>query len=155
MPTAKLYAPKNGLAKVIGGADDLTAVMLASRAEARVRGVSDQLRPHVLAASDRLIGLASQSDAEVKANRWQIGELALAICEVAGAAGLDAIGDVARGIRAMTESWAQTGIWHSEGFKLHVDALTLLDADPDRSAASSAGLLLRLRHMRAWLGVAD
>jgi hypothetical protein len=155
MPPATLYTPRNRLAKVVGGAGDPTLAILTARAETHVRSVTGDIRAFVLQSVSRLTALANRPEAEVVADRQAIGDLALAICEVAGAAGLASIGDVARGIRAMTDAWASPEAWHADAFRLHIDSLALLSAGTGEAETAAESVLLRLRHMRGWLGVPE
>jgi len=84
-----------------------------------------------------------------------LSDAALNVAEVAGAAGMDALGEVARGISAMVESLTTSGVWHSDALKLHLDALALINQAGGRMTEENKVILARLRGMRATVGVTE
>ena len=153
MAEPKLITPENRLAAVRGRDGDPTIESMARAAEKRVAALGPSLRAHVNHQCRLIRELAAADDDTLLANAQAIGEAARSVCEVAGAAGMSAAGEAARGIFAMIDAWRASGLWHAEGLRLHVGALALLQTDCPPGRAESEKILARLKAMREWAGV--
>lgn len=155
MSVVKIFTPENRLAKVIGGMGDATAEELAKNAEGRVRALRPVIRKRVQEIAEELALLSERPETEIFAECKALGDKALEICEIAGAADLQAIGDAARGVHALIDALFTAGVWHTEALKLHVESLMVLNGDPPPPAEAARQMLARLRGMREWLGVPE
>lgn len=129
MQTVPTFTPGNRLARALRS-DGPTAESLIADADARVALLADSIRAFV---GDRIALIAPYADRpedDLFAGCRNIGEPAMAIAEVAEAAGLDAVGAVARGVCAMLDGLVTLGVWHTEALCIHLRALRLV-GDPD------------------------
>lgn len=155
MPVVRIFMPPNRLAGVIGGPDDPTIASLIRDAEARIAPLAPAIRRTVLRLQSEIAALAQGPEEALFSNSAAIDRAAMAICEVAASAGLDAIGEAARGIHAMADALVRQGVWHTEALMLHIDALALFSQDPPPSGSEAGQILTRLKAMRDWVGVPD
>ena len=81
-----------------------------------------------------------------------LGAAALSVAEVAGAAGMAGVGEVARGICALTNAVRTKGFWHAEAVRVHINALSLLCQSGREDDGSVAK---QLNTMRTALGVSE
>lgn len=156
MPVAEIFMPENRLGAILGGASDPTSARLTKAAERRVDTLQSGLRLHVAGNMQIVRALARQSDETLLAESHALGDAAQAICEVAGAAGLYALGEAARGVFMMVAAHAAQGIWRPEALKVHMNAMIMIDAEPDPDAASGrhALILEELQGLRTRIGIA-
>lgn len=155
MARVRYLTPENRLARAIGGAGARPAEELVCNAEERVAALEPQIAEFVSAEVELILRLGLQSEELVFADCREIADAALRVAEVAAVANLPAVGEAARGIRAMIEGLFDGGIWHSDALKLHVDALSLLAHGPRQGEEEEGRILERLKRMRARIGVHD
>lgn len=155
MSVVKIFMPENRLADIIGGPDDPTAASLVRDAETRVFALRDQIRQYVAEQHAILAERADAPEELIFADCQQIAHAARSISDVAGAAGMETLGEAARGIFALINALGCKGVWHTDALKLHVDALALFNSDAPPGNSDSVQILKRLRAMRDWLGVVE
>lgn len=153
MAATHVFTPDNRLADVIGDSRHPTAEALEASAVARVATLKDRIQAYVAEQLVVISTLAREREEVIFAECLSLGAAAQAICEVAGAAELESVGEAALGIHAMIEALVSQGVWHTEALKLHIDALGLLAAHPDLPRAEVETTLLRLKTMRERIGV--
>ncbi len=155
MSLVKIFTPENRLADVIGGPDDPTGSSLVRDAETRVFGMRDEIRRHVAEQYKILAARADGPEEAIFADCYQIADAARAISDVAGAAGLEALGEAARGIFALIHALGCKGVWHTDALRLHVNALALFNSDCPPGRNDSQQILKKLKAMRDWVGAQD
>lgn len=155
MTVARIFTPENRLAKILETLDGPTAAELVAEADGRVEKLSAAIQEYVQEKLQAILSFASQGEDVLFAECRTLSDAALNVAEVAGAAGMEAVGEVARGISAMVDSLLTSGVWHSDALKLHLDALALLSQGGVRSSEESKMILARLRGMREAVGVAE
>ena len=155
MSIVKIFTPDNPLAEIIGGPDDPTVACLTRDAETRVGALRDQIRSHVAQQHAILAAYAAGPEEEIFANCREIALAARAISDVAGAADMESLGEVARGIFALISALRSKGVWHTDALKLHIDTLALLNRDTPPTRCDAGQMLKRLKGMRDWIGVPD
>lgn len=80
---------------------------------------------------------------------------AMNIAEVAEAAGLDAVGAVARGICVMLDGLVTRGIWHTDALRVHLRALAVVHEQSSRPGTASGAIVEELQALRFSLGFTD
>jgi hypothetical protein len=155
MSTARVFTPENRLAKILESLNGPTAGELVADAEKRIDELHDAIREYVREKLATISAYAEQGEDVLFAECRALADASLEVAEVAGAAGLEAVGEVARGISAMVDSLATSGVWHSDALKLHLSALTLVTQEGGHMSKENAVILDRLRGMRAAVGVAE
>lgn len=130
MQTARIFTPENRLAHALRSQDGPSAVSLIADADARVAALADSIRAFVADRIALIAPYADRAEDELFAGCKDIGEPAMNIAEVADAAGLDAVGAVARGVCVMLDGLISLGVWHTEALCIHLRALRLV-GDPD------------------------
>ena len=156
MPVAEIFMPENRLGAIIGDAADPTTSRLARAAELRVDTLKAGLLLHVASHMQIIRRLARQSDDVALLDCGELGEAAQAICEVAGAAGLYALGEAARGVFIMVAAQGVQGLWRPEALKAHLNAMVMIDGepDPDHMSGRHATILEELLALRTKIGIA-
>lgn len=155
MTPARIFTPENRLAKALSSLDGATAEELVLNASARVAKLEVAIRAYV---SEQLLAItefAAEGEDVLFAECRTLSELARNVAEVAGAGGLDDIGEVASGINAMVENLHSSGVWHTDALRLHLDALALLNQRVGANTGDGEFVLARLRNMRQAIGVAE
>lgn len=152
---ALLFTPRNRLADVLAGPEGDLADALVAEAERRVEGLGPEIRADIDRRCALIDEIVAGGEAEAFGRSLELSDAALAICETAAAAGLEPLGDVARGVRAMIDSLIASGVWHSDALELHVQALTLLRMTPPLPLPQRQAMLTRLRDMRRAVGVVE
>ncbi len=155
MSIVKIFTPENPLAAIIGGPDDPTTASLVRDAETRIYTLRDDIRRHVAEQHAILAARADAPEETIFADCHQIAAAARAISDVAGAAGMETVGEAARGIFALINALGCKGVWHTDALKLHVDALALFNSDAPPSRSDSVQILKKLKAMREWVGAPD
>lgn len=155
MTTARIFTPENRLASILRSLDGPTAGELIADAEGRVEQLGTAIRAYVADKLDEILGFATQGEDVLFAECRTLGDTAMNVAEVAGAAGMDALGEAARGISAMIDSLVTNGVWHSDALKLHLDALALINLSDGRMTEPNRVILARLRGMREAVGVRE
>lgn len=129
MQTVRIFTPDNRLARALRS-DGPSAESLIADADARVAALADSIRAFVAERIALIVAFADQPEDELFAGCGDIGAPAMNIAEVAGAAGLGAVGAVARGLCVMIDGLTAQGVWHTEALRIHLRALRLV-GDPD------------------------
>ena len=153
MTVAHVFVPENRLAEILGDSRHPTVDSLEAAAKARVATLKDKIQEYVAGQLALIAALAKEREEIIFAECLSLGAAAQAICEVAGAAEMESLGEAALGIHAMVEALVTQGVWHSEALKLHIDALALLAAHPDLPRPEVITTLERLKAMRERVGV--
>ena len=153
MSEARVYAIRNRISQALLSKDGPTVDSLVSDADARVALLADRIGAFVAGKVAVLAAYAEQPEEALFGGCQAIGEPAMNIAEVAEAAGMDAVGGVARGICVMLDGLIGQGIWHTDALRLHLRALTLVHGE----ASQAAGLTMveELRSLRFSLGFTD
>ena len=152
---ARVFTPENRLANVLSSLEGIPAGELVVSAQARVAALETAVRGYVAMKLDEIMAFTDMAEHDLFAECRTLGGLARNVAEVAGAAGLAAIGEVAAGIDAMVESLVTSGVWHTDALRLHLDALALLNGRTGASAEEDEVVLARLRNMRKAIGVVE
>jgi hypothetical protein len=155
MGAARIFTPENRLAKILLTLDAPDADDLVMEAEARVGRLSDGIRAYVASKLDEIMGYATQGEDVLFAECRTLGAAALNVAEVAGAARLETVGDIARGISAMVDNLITSGVWHTEALRLHLKALVLVNQGDGGRTPANQQILARLRSMREAIGIVE
>lgn len=155
MTVARIFTPENRLAKILESMDAPTAAELVMEAECRVAQLSEAIHAYVEEKLREILAFASQGEEVLFAECQTLSDAALKVAEVAGAAEMEATGEVARGISAMVDGLMTSGIWHSDALKLHLDALALVNQNGGGLTEENKVILARLRGMREAVGVLE
>jgi hypothetical protein len=152
---ARVFDVENPLAKVIctlGGELPAKLVETADREVAKLHSIiRDYVRDEVAA----ILIYSSAGEDLLFADSERLGQHALNVAEVAGAAGLDGIGEIAAGINSLIENLRESGLWRPEALRLHLDALTLVSQGGAIDRSGEGLVLRRLRAMRQAIGVQE
>ena len=151
MANARIFKPENRLAQAMGGGQ--TAADLIAAADARIAALQPAVRSYVDEHLKRILRYATASEDVLFSECRELGRDALAVAEVAGAAGLETIGEITRGINAMVQSLTARGIWHTGALRLHLSALALVSQAQNQGAGDNSVMLNQLHAMRASLGI--
>jgi hypothetical protein len=150
-----IFTPENRLAKILLNVDAPMAHQLIQQADVRVAQLADVIREHVVNKLKKVLDLAGATEADLLAECKAIGANATEIAEVAGAAGLETIGEIARGVAAMVENQVKRGLWHGEALRLHINTLSLVSEGASENPAADAKLADELRVLRKAIGVIE
>jgi hypothetical protein len=101
-----------------------------------------------------IIAFAACSEEDLFAESSKLGRHALNVADIAGAAGLKTIGEVANGINSLLQNLSSSGLWHSEALRLHLNAMALIN-EGSAGAQAEAVVLERLRAMRRAIGAQE
>lgn len=153
MSTVRIFNPKNRLAMIVGKAGDSTFETLTTNAERNLVSAGDTLRAFVREQMVIMQSFGAKAEDVVFAQSRTLAAAALAVAEVAGAAGSPALSEAARGVIVMIEALSSHGVWHSEALRLHIEALARLSADPPPSEAEARGVVNMLEALRNSVGV--
>jgi hypothetical protein len=124
-------------------------------ANERVKLLEGAIRAYVAEKLKEISWYADQGEEVMFAESRSLADAAFSVAEVAGAAGLQSIGEIARGIGAMVENLFTSGVWHTDALQLHIGALALINEDGSGTTAENAHILERLRAMREAVGVVE
>lgn len=155
MTVARIFTPENRLAKILVELDGATPAELIAAADGRVATLNAAIRGYVDDKLKEIMAFASQGEDVLFAECRTLADASLNVAEVAGAAGLDAVGEVARGISAMVEGLITSGVWHSDALRVHLEALALVNQAGGRMSEENEVILKRLRGMRQNIGVVE
>lgn len=155
MTIARIFTPENRLADVLQSLEGPTAEELIADAESRVSALGEAIRAYVAEKLEEIRVFAERGEEELFAECRTLGGAALDVAEVAGAAGMEAVGEVARGISAMVDNLVTSGVWHTDALRLHLDALALVNRGGGGLDDESEVILRRLRGMREAVGVVE
>lgn len=155
MTVARIFTPENRLSKILDSIDAPTTAELLMDAECRVAQLSEAIHAYVAEKLREILAFATEGEEVLFAQCQSLSDAALKVAEVAGAAEMEAIGEVARGISAMVDSLMTSGVWHSDALRLHLDALALVNQSGGGMSEENKVILARLRGMREAIGVVE
>ncbi len=155
MTVVRIFTPENRLASILHSREAPTGAELVTAAESRVDDLRGVILSYVAAKQKEIAAYAALGDDVLFAECRTLGDTALNVAEVAGAAGLEAVGEIARGISAMIDSLKTCGIWHTAALRLHINALGLIDQVSGADPAAGALVLKRLQAMREAIGIVE
>lgn len=155
MGQARIFTPQNRLARVLSALQGAAPERLVADAETRVARLEMAICAYVRDRLAPIMAFADLDEAALFARCQELGAMSLDISEVAGAGGLVAIGEAARGISAMIEGLVDRGVWHTDALKLHLDALALLSQTPPPGAAQIEAIMDQLLTMRRAIGISE
>lgn len=153
--SARVFTPENRLASALSSLEAPTLSELANDAEARLARLEGAIRLYVHEKLREIAEYAAKPEEELFAECRSLANHALEVAEVASAGGLAAIGEVARGIKAMVDSLITGGVWHTDALRLHISVITVLNQQVGEGEPDDELVLSRLRNMRRALGVAE
>lgn len=153
MPKPRVFSLVNRLAKVIDAPNAQPQEVLISKANANVEELGDAFRTHIRAKVSEILAYADQGDDVLHAEREGLGRAALSVAEIAGAANMEAVGEVSRGISAMLSDLASGG-WRSDALLVHIRSLGLV-SQLGPPTAPDLLVLDRLAAMRKAIGVVE
>lgn len=151
MSETRIYPVPNSLEVALSG-DGPTAGSLLADADARVARLADDI---ALLVADRVALLATwadQPDDALFAGRQSIAGPASAILEVAEAAGMDAVGSIARGVCVLLEDAADGPAWRPETLRVHLRALVFVQAQDRTPGTDCLRIAEELHMLRTSLG---
>ena len=149
----KMIIPRNRLAGMVDAPKGDNARSLVDAAAEQLIVLRPSLEAYVRPRVKRLLSFMAEPDESLFAESRSLGAAALEIAEVAGAADMVTVGEIARGISAMVDSLVANGIWHSDALRVHLHALSLAASAADPSGGPI--MLDRLRAMRGALGITE
>lgn len=155
MGEVRIIEAENRLAKILQGLGGASVNELVRDAEGKVVDLEGKIRGFVQENLKQLLAYAGKGEDVLFADARKLGGYARDIAEVAGAAGMEGIGEVARGISAMIDNLRSNGLWHTDALKLHLDSLLLLGQGPALGRDEQALVLKRLQTMRKAIGVVE
>lgn len=154
MQTARSFTPENRLARALRPHGP-TAETLIADADARVAALADNIRSFVAARIALIAPYADRAEDELFAACRDIGAPATDIAEVAEAAGLEAVGAVARGVCIMLDGLVTLGVWHTEALCIHLRALRLVGGPDGPTDKEHRRIVSDLLALRLSLGLAE
>jgi hypothetical protein len=152
MSAPRVFEPENRLAGILTETGGHSAAELIAAADKRVAALAPVIRAYVEQRLAVILAHASKSEDVIFAECRALGDVALDIAAVAGAAGMETVGEITQGIGAMVEGLFSSGAWHSDALLLHIEALSLVE--PEGSPANRE-ILDNLRAMRLSIGLAE
>ena len=155
MALARIFRPENRLAAIFGTLRDPTVEELESSAQTNLDGMRDRIRAFAIEQLKVVSTLADEPEEVIFAECRTMSNAALAISEVAGAAGLEDLGGAALGLHIMIDALFTQGIWHTDALRLHVETLAMLAANPDLSQTEASKVLNQMQMMRNLIGVVE
>lgn len=155
MQSVRIFTAENRLSKALLSQDGPTVDSLIADADARVALLTDRIRVFVAGKVALVAAYAEQSEDALFAGCRDIGEPAMNIAEVAEAAGMGAVGAVARGICVMLDGLVTRGVWHTEAMRVHLRALTLVGGQGGGPGSPPLTIVEDLRTLRRSLGLTD
>jgi len=155
MPKARIFTPENRLLKILESPGGTEKEVLIAAAEEKVAEGASAIAAYVRAEVRRILAYSAESDAILFAECWSLEASALKVAEVAGAAGMEAIGDVTRGIAAMVDSLRTRGALHTEALRLHIQSLGLVSQGTGGRTRENEVVVDRLASMRRAIDIAE
>jgi hypothetical protein len=151
----RIIKAENRLAKIIGQLGGVSSGELVRDADGKVQDLSGEIRAFVQENLTPLLGYVGKSEDVLFADSRKLGGYARNIAEVAGAAGMEGVGEIARGISSMIDNLSASWLWHSDALKLHLDSLALMNQGAALDRDAQALVLNRLQTMRQAVGVVE
>ena len=155
MTAARVFSADNRLAKVVVTLGGINPTELVKAADKRVTDLHGDIRSYVSDELRLINAYVDRPDDVLLAESQDLGQHALNVSEVAGAAGLVAVGEVARGISSMVENLKTYGVWHADALRVHLNAMVLLSGRSGVEAGDEDVILGRLKGMRGAIGVIE
>lgn len=155
MGQARIFTPENRLARVLASLQGSAPQQLVADAEARVAELGAAIRRYVQDRLGPIMAFGDLGEDVLFARCRELGAMSLDVAEVAGAAGMEAIGEAARGISAMVEGLVDRGVWHTDALKLHLEALSLLSQSAAPDEGQIKAILDQLVTMRRAIGLSE
>jgi hypothetical protein len=153
MTNTRIFTPKNHLASILSDSAGKTAATLSAASQALLDGMAEGLREKLQIQISRL--MAFRAGGEALSRVLELGDVAMNIVEIAGAAGRPQLGEAARGVLAMTDGQDCAAPAFRDALAVHVGAVLLLAADPAPTQEDAEGVLRQLLDVRRFLGVMD
>lgn len=154
MSGARIFAAENRLSKALSP-KGCTSAELVGFADDRVKQLEGEIRAYVRDKLDLIVAFTSLDEDLLFGESRQLGEHALSVADVAGAAGMAGVGEIARGISSMVENLLSSGIGHADALRLHLNAIALLSRRAESDSAEEEVVLARLRGMRGAIGIVE
>lgn len=154
MTGSRIYPAPNFLAAALSK-DGPSAGSLLSDANARVAALAADI---ALFVADRVALLAAWTDQPedvLFSGRQSVAGAAAAIVEVAEAAGMEAVGSVARGICVLLDGAANADGWHADALRVHLRALVLVHSQSREPESDWRRITAELRSLRESLGLTE
>ena len=151
----QIFTPENRLTRILSNTTGETPSRLISDADALVEALGDTLRAYVGEKLEVIAAYAAADEDRLFAESRSLGDAARGVAEIAGAAGMETTGEIARGICGMIENLVTNGVWHTEALKVHINALKLVNQRAVGRDAGNEAILGRLSALRAAVGVLD
>lgn len=155
MAQAQIIYPYNRLSGAVDVLEGESPQKLVSDAGQLVIALRPKIRAYVAVKVAKLSRFATESDEVILAEGRAIGAIAMAIAEVAGAGGMETIGEIARGTSAVVGGLLQKGGWNSTAVRIHLQSLSLASQSQSNDAAAEKLMLERLQIMRKVLGMSE
>lgn len=155
MSVARIFTPENRLGKILHSLGGPTTGEMVAEAEQRVEALADTIQSFVAAQVQLILPFAEQDDDVLFAECHILGDAAVQIAEVAAAAKLEAVGEIARGIATMVDGLLAFGVWHGEALRVHIRALKLVTQPQGRLASNDDAIIDQLREMRLAIGLTE
>ena len=155
MPAAMTIHTVNRLAGILNSPDAPAAEDMIADAQARIDGLTGDLQAYVVDCVKQIIAIHAQGEEALFGESLVVGDLAMNIAEVCTGRKLEAIGEIARGIRTMIDSLVTLGVWHTDALNLHITSLDRLTGRDRPCEAEIERVLTDLRQMRHRIGAAD
>lgn len=153
MSKVHIFRPVNFLANIFKTSDAPTTDQLIADATVRVIKMEDSIRTFVAEKIAIIETFAEETDEALDAAHQVIGTSAMNIAEVAGAARMEAIGEIARGIAVMVDGKKARDVWHPEALRVHIRALKRLDTTACETSDEDDLIAENLRLMRTAIGL--
>src|ERR1700760_4949324 len=106
MTDVRIFTPPNRLAKVLIDVGGRTSDEIVETANVYLEELEDPLRRVVAKQIARIMALQHRGDSTLLVHAKELGDAALAIAETAAVAKMPAVGEAARGLRAMVDTQA-------------------------------------------------
>ncbi|MBS0295625.1 MAG: hypothetical protein JSR45_04885 [Proteobacteria bacterium] len=155
MAAPQAFIPRNRLAAALAGSHGDAPADLVAEANRLVAEKSNTIRAFVTEAVARIVAQERCDDDVLFARCDSLSGEALDVADVAAAAGLEAAGEIARGIAVAVQALRESGAWRPEAVRLHIAALRAIGTSEATSAQAASTLLAELCALRATFGAAE
>lgn len=149
-----IFMPPNTISGVLNPAGRPAEALVAA-SETRLRELAPEIRREVLVQAAMICEIRRHGEPALFGLRDDVSEAALRITELAAHGGLEAMGEVARGLRALIDAHSSQGLWREDALDLHLDCLDLLARDQGLAPGEALALVHRLQGVRAAIGLRD
>ena len=155
MTAVKIFTPVNRLKETVTERYGRDREQLARASEARVEQLAPQLRAQVAEKVARLVALRQVEVDHLCQHTLEIGDAAMGIAELAGAAGQPRLGEAARGVLAMLPALRAGDSRAANAMLVHLTSLELISGQEPGGGDDLAAVLARLAGLRQALGLPD